>query len=598
MRSIAVISVLLFHLDKRLLPGGFVGVDVFFVISGYLITSIIYRECQSEKFSLSTFYQRRISRIFPVFFVVTLSILFAASALYTSWDFASAGALSAASALSIANLKLMLQGGYFELSPDSQPFLHYWSLSVEEQFYLFLPVTLVIAHKIRLSRERLLFLLWAFALASFAGCVLLTSFRPTWAFYLLPTRAWELLAGAILAIVSSRENENTSHSANGWLGVAGLSLILFSFFAVNEERPFPGYFALLPVIASILLIGRSCKPSQLTERILALPLLVFIGRLSYSLYLWHWPVYCFVDYGLYTESAISRAVTKIELTVVLSLASYACIEKPIRAYLNQPSKKRLSFIGFAVGVLAFSITGVYIRSSNHINASVANVANGGMEFKVSSASPSIVLMGDSHGSMYATMMRELAAAAGANINIISVEAWDPLPSTDLYGASMECLAKKKPAVTVFVAAWVQKIGKNRSRLRKALSEMLTHTAHIVLITQPPILPENASREAFRKNGVGDVFEDSGIAAERIATNSFLKSLENERIHVLDIEPLFVQSDGQIRFCDAFGRQLFQDDEHLSGQGASLVKELLALKVAELLASSSPRSSDKGEVPER
>src|SRR5271166_7057359 len=142
LRAVAISGVFLFHLNPEWLPGGFIGVDVFFVISGYLITSILYQDLQAGRFSLSKFYQRRIARLFPAFFTVALFTLAATSYVYSSQDFASAGANFVAASLSLANIKCMWQGNYFGISPDAQPFLHYWSLSVEEQFYLFFPITI------------------------------------------------------------------------------------------------------------------------------------------------------------------------------------------------------------------------------------------------------------------------------------------------------------------------------------------------------------------------------------------------------------------------------------------------------------------------
>jgi peptidoglycan/LPS O-acetylase OafA/YrhL len=161
LRALAVLSVFIFHLHHKWLPGGFVGVDVFFVISGYLITSIIFGDCQQNTFSLRKFYQRRIARILPAFLLVALATLLGASLIYGSQDLASSGANLAAATLSVANIKFMLQGNYFTISPDAQPFLHYWTLSVEEQFYMFFPLILLLLYKIARNRTTLvLIIMW------------------------------------------------------------------------------------------------------------------------------------------------------------------------------------------------------------------------------------------------------------------------------------------------------------------------------------------------------------------------------------------------------------------------------------------------------
>lgn len=583
MRAIAVISVLLYHLDKRLLPGGFVGVDIFFVISGYLITSIIYKDCINDHFSIAKFYQRRISRIFPVFFFISLAILIAAATLYSSQDFSSTGALAATSALSLTNIKLMFQGNYFEISSDSQPFLHCWSLSVEEQFYLFLPFTLVMSRKIGLSRKWLLVLLGILTATSFVACVMLTTSKPTWAFYLLPTRAWELLAGSMLAIGVYRQNEKAIQPSDHWLSILGLLLVIISIFVITEDRAFPGYIALIPVLGSLFLIGRTHDPRQFTESLLGNRGLLFIGKLSYSLYLWHWPTYCFVDYRMYDESVATRTAMKVGLTLILSLISYACIEKPVRAYLNVPNRKQLAFATFAVGILVFVTTGILIRSSNgYIDASLDNVVQGGIVFTTSDTAPNVVLMGDSTGSMYGRTMKAVASQAGVNINVISVAAENPFPPTQLYQSSLEFLAKKKPQVTIFVAAWTQQIGERRQKMQTALSEILKHTEHIVLITQAPVLPAYASREGIRKNGPQPIFEDSEFVTSRAQTNAYIQSLANNRVHILNIESLFVQNNGQIPFTDVHGYEMFRDKGHLSKRGADLVALPLITEIRKLL----------------
>ena len=238
LRAIAVISVFIFHLNKTWLPGGFVGVDVFFVISGYLITSIILKDLHNGSFTIAGFYQRRIARIFPAFFTVGLVTVAVASYFYSSQDFASVGESLTAASLSIVNMQLMLQGNYFTVSPDSMPFLHYWSLSVEEQFYIFYPLFLVFLYKS--CRKRLFLILCVFCGFSLLACVIYTTFRPIRAFYFLPTRAWELFAGCLLAIqTDSKPSPKIRWAVSGGVLAIGLSLLL-----VPGGPAFPGFWAL------------------------------------------------------------------------------------------------------------------------------------------------------------------------------------------------------------------------------------------------------------------------------------------------------------------------------------------------------------------
>ena len=331
LRAVAVLAVFIFHLKRGWLPGGFVGVDIFFVISGYLITSILLREYQHKNFSLWSFYQRRIARLFPAFFTVALATLLGASFLYSGQDLASCGANLVSAVLSVANLKYMLQGNYFTLTPDAQPFLHYWSLSVEEQFYLVFPAILLFLY-VKVNKHKTV-ILGALCAASLIACVELTHQKPEWAFYLLPTRAWELLAGSILAnIVADRSAADDHNSLLNSLSVAGVALIVVSVFAINEGPSFPGYQATLPVLGTVLFLGSTGRTAGWPEKILSTGPMVFIGRMSYSLYLWHWPVFSLIDYKLYLASPLVRVSLKVAFTAATSGLCFFLIENPGRAF--------------------------------------------------------------------------------------------------------------------------------------------------------------------------------------------------------------------------------------------------------------------------
>jgi peptidoglycan/LPS O-acetylase OafA/YrhL len=587
LRAVAVISVLLFHFDKHLLSGGFIGVDVFFVISGYLIASIITSECENGKFSFLRFYQRRISRIFPVFFLVSLATLVTAYFLYTPQDFASAGAVAIAAALSVANLKFMLQGNYFQISPDAQPLLHFWSLSVEEQFYLVFPLIVYLAFRSGMTRRNLFYVLIAMMVLSFAACVALTTKNPTWAFYLLPTRAWELLAGCVLATyVPDRRTGNQRLSPI--LSNIGLLTIITSFFAIHEGMSFPGYIAAFPVAGTVLLIGcsqinQSINQKSISEQLLSHPFLILIGKMSYSLYIWHWPIYCFVDYSLYSHSSMVRTTLKVSLTILFSFASYRWIERPIRSYLNQPKRQSFGLSTFVTGMITFGSLGFFISSNNYINASLNTIKDGGITFNSTLSKPVVVLMGDSNGAMYGKTLKEIAQEIQVRTHSISVAAGDPLPDTQLYKDSLLFLDRANPDITIFAAAWAEKVGHNRDRFKTALSQLLQKSKHVIVITQPPVLPKYASREEIRKSGQRPIFEEITSSTLRRDTNAFLLSHRNERVHVLHIESLFKKSDGEIRFTDSQGRQLYHDKGHLSGYGSEMVKKLLVIEISRILA---------------
>ncbi len=363
LRAVAVLSVFVFHLNHDWLHGGFVGVDVFFVISGYLITSVLQNDFASGNAGLGAFYQRRIARLFPAFFAVALATVLGASLVFSAQEVASTGANLVAAALSLTNVKLMFLEGYFESSPDSQPFLHYWSLSVEEQFYLVFPALLLL---LRGSTKRLrVTVLAGLGILSLTASLVLTWSAPTWAFYLLPTRAWELAAGAVLAVALQG---SPAPRLPSWLPALGLTGILISFFLIDGDSGFPGYQVLLPVAGTLCLLWpvRAGATGAATgmERLLSHDLLVALGRRSYSLYLWHWPVFCLVDHGLFLWPAPGRLALKVGLSAVLTLVSYKYLETPARVGLRRPERRKTAYV-FLAACVALSVgLGYSIRRSS------------------------------------------------------------------------------------------------------------------------------------------------------------------------------------------------------------------------------------------
>ena len=602
LRAVAVLAVFIFHLKGQWLPGGFVGVDVFFVISGFLITSILLREYDHNSFSLWKFYQRRIARLFPAFFTVALATLVAASFIYSAQDLASCGAGLASAALSMANLKYMLQGNYFAVSPDAQPFLHYWSLSVEEQYYMLFPSMLLLLFCKAKSYKTAI--LGALCSASLLACIMLTYWRPQWAFYLLPTRAWELLCGSILASLSAG-GPATENKKLIWtlVSFAGIGLIIISMFSIHEGPAFPGYHAILPVLGAVCFIGvRGGGASGWPEKLLSTKPLVLIGRMSYSLYLWHWPIFCLVDYRLYLASPLCRMGLKVALSATASTLCFLFIERPGRVFLNQPRNRRIAFAFLACALVVCVPLGAVIRRDNYIDAGLDGVAKGGIVFNRASTNGSVALMGDSNGSMYGKMLKEVSQTLYLKLNVISVAAGNPLPyssgqSPQLWLDSMAFVKQNNPDHLVLVCNWEGQLGQDRGRLAIAIGELKQHTRQLILITQPPEMPESGGRESMRNGSRAPFFENPVERAKRNEMNAFLKGFQRDNVVVIDIEPLFIAEDGSIRFIDDHGMLLYQDEKHLSDAGANLVKGSLVRAVTGMKPGDSLRGSSAFPSPE-
>ncbi len=571
LRGIAVLAVLAFHLKQGWLPGGFVGVDIFFVISGYLITSILRRENETGRFRPVRFFQRRISRLMPAFFTVALATYIGARLIYTGQDLASAGANLSAAALSIANIKAMMEGNYFTMSPDAQPYLHYWSLSVEEQFYILFPLIYFVADRYaRRWRRPVLLGLAAFSLAE---CIYLTQRNQAHAFYLLPTRAWELLAGAILADLNLKVGKATQ-KWGAWLSLIGLAAIVASLFFIGDNGRFPGYIAALPVFATMCIL-QPMGVNGVAERILAIRPLPLLGRISYSLYLWHWPVFSLVDYRLYDHSEGLRLALKLGLSFGLAVLCYVLIEAPGRVYLNVPRRQWMAFLFLACGVATCGPLGVWTRRSNFVNAEMADVARGGLHFNSSGRKGTILLMGDSEASMYGSTLREVAKQADMTLTVVSVSAGEPLPRHDgfeptLWKESLAVVKRDRPEVVVLACDWEVWLRNNREALPAAVKQIENAAGRVILITQQPQLPENASRQEIRAGQKPPFWEDTDERDSRMASNAFVKSLAGVRVQVLDVERFFGDGHGEVYFTSD-GRQLFFDRNHLSNLGTDLVK---------------------------
>jgi peptidoglycan/LPS O-acetylase OafA/YrhL len=346
LRAIAVMLVLNYHAFPEAMPGGFIGVDIFFVISGFLITGIIGRELDQQRFSLVGFYNRRIRRIFPALIVVLAATLVLGWLWMLPAAYAQLSADVFASAAFFSNIALLLQSGYFDIESGKKPLLHLWSLGIEEQFYLFWPLILMLAARLRLS---ILATASAIALASFVLNVALIGSNPVATFYLPFTRAWELLAGGALACGWSRISQTAG--ASNWRAAVGLLLIAAAAAVLDTHRAFPGWWALLPVAGSVLLL--SAPAAWGCRHVLASRPLVWIGLISYPLYLWHWPLLVFFGMVKFGPLTLNERELILLASTLLAWLTYRLVEMPFR--FGRPSAIRIA--GLCAGMLLIAAAG-------------------------------------------------------------------------------------------------------------------------------------------------------------------------------------------------------------------------------------------------
>lgn len=345
LRAVAVLSVIIFHLNNRWLPGGFLGVDIFFVISGFLITNIILSEIQNSSFSFRDFYTRRIKRIYPAFIAAVSLASVIASQIFLYEDFNQMRKTIELSTVFLSNIYLGFRLGYFDLSANENPVLHIWSLAVEEQYYLLYPLLLIFCYKktksLRVLRNISIILFLILTATSFLPSGFYTDIlnQPN-TYYLSTLRFPELLVGSMLAVYGQTENgkqqtanskQQTENGKRQLLSLLCFGALLACLFVIDKHNLFiPGMTLLLPCLLAALLI-RSMQYGTLPTRILSASPIVFVGKISYSLYLYHWIFIAFAHYitgdkqlGLPAVSAVAA------LTAGFSLLSYYLIEQPVR----------------------------------------------------------------------------------------------------------------------------------------------------------------------------------------------------------------------------------------------------------------------------
>lgn len=355
LRAIAVLSVAFYHYGATWLPGGFTGVDIFFVISGFLITSILRREIEAGEFSVLRFYDRRARRILPALLTVLAATMLAGWFLLMPGDYADLGESAAYAAFGLGNLFFYWNTGYFDQTADLHPLLHTWSLGVEEQFYLVWPVALLALFRLTKSAKGLA-ITGALVITGFAYAVFQTSLDPKAAFYLPHPRAWELGIGALLAFAPKIKGWAASEA----LRLGGVVLIAYSLLAVTSVSIFPGLNALYACLGAACLIWPSEAETKVGQ-LLSLRPVVAVGLISYSLYLWHWPVLVLYRHFNFMLTPTAQAsVALLAVTLGLSFLSYRYVEVPARKH--QAGPLRVLPVGI-VSALAMGAAGVFAATA-------------------------------------------------------------------------------------------------------------------------------------------------------------------------------------------------------------------------------------------
>ncbi|MGJ5094586.1 acyltransferase family protein [Bradyrhizobium oligotrophicum] len=543
LRAIAVLPVLLYHAFPAAVPGGFYGVDIFFVISGYLITGIIHKQMLSNRFSIAAFYARRIRRIFPALITVVLVTFLIAWFFLPPRELKSLGTNIAGGAVFIQNFVLLGQVGYFDLAADKKPLLHLWSLAIEEQYYIVWPLLLML---IGSWRRRSLAITVALAAASFVACLIVQPRAPEYAFYLPVTRAWELLVGSGLALwVNGRSAEAGPRPlidvplVRELVALAAMLAIVFAFWRYGRLTPHPGVHTLLPVLGAAALIATS---GTLVHRyVLASAPAVFVGLISYPLYLWHYPLMAYARIQFIDAVPVWVMLAIIVASMVLAWATYRFIERPIRFGRRLVPLKVGGLVG---GMVALGIVGVVADRTNGLPSRIPAELRGFMldgsetarfwrsdkcllkpdqsasEFSPECAGtgrhPLILVWGDSYAASLYPGLAHFGAERGFEVAEYTASACPPLlgfvhPERRFCkGANdfvIQKVAELKPDLVLFYSTWSYGADDLRNGLDRTVAALKELNVPRIVLLGPPAtwlgesLPANILDYYFRTHSL-------------------------------------------------------------------------------------------------
>jgi len=396
LRAIAVLGVVLYHANFKWIPGGFLGVDVFFVISGYLISQLIVKEIASTgKINLANFYARRLRRLLPAAILVIISTIAVGKNLVSPVRYRDLGFDALSSIFYGSNYRFYLsQTDYLNIGEKPSLFLHFWSLAVEEQFYLFWPILLFIGWQF-FKRFGVFLILLVALVSSFYYSFEITETDPLLAFYSLPSRVWEFALGALTFLVVSKIS-NIYRFIRFLFGWVGLSALIYSMLIIKDSQPFPGTVALIPTLATAGVIAASSKGKFFCSFIITNPIFYGIGAVSYSLYLWHWPLFQLMGEVIGPEfNEINLIIYSVILTT-LTVATYFVVEKPIRDYKRLARRASYGFawggaVSFIAVLLALNIIGTLDGLTNPTRSNLIAQTNSNSVVTSPSPTPSVVI---------------------------------------------------------------------------------------------------------------------------------------------------------------------------------------------------------------
>jgi peptidoglycan/LPS O-acetylase OafA/YrhL len=623
LRAIAVLCVLAYHGNLGLV-GGYVGVDVFFVISGYLITSLIQKEINAGTFGILEFWGRRARRIVPALVAMVAVTCVAGYLILLPADFQKLGQSVIAQSVMMANYYHWRESGYFAAPSELKPLLHMWSLAVEEQFYIVMAPLLVLLY--RLSARFVVPAVLVALIASLCWSAITVEAQRQSAFYLLPSRAWEPLLGALLALQQHRLTMRPRIA--DLVGLCGLAAILYSLLHFDANTVFPGISALLPCLGAAAVIAAGGHETTV-RRLLSQRPLVFIGLLSYSLYLWHWPALAYAKYVSIGEPPLWLRTVLLAASFLVAMASRQWIEIPFLGRRMFPSTRGV--LSFSAGALLLLIAfGAHVHASSGLrdrfSAQALTYADARFDRNPRSHAtddlaveklkeyglprlgdlndrrpPVLLVLGDSHANALMPAIEDLCHKYGVPAVGVTRPATAPLlfsgprdsPETRAFRTFMRQTVASLPSLqhVLLIARW-HAYPKNRltiADLDSSLRYLHTRKIRVWIVRQVPepmadvprMLALSVDRRVSMQGGLGMPWEQ--YTRKRAREDVLLSGVSSATPTSIDPGPWFYITGSRSR-VELAGRALFVDDDHLSSYGAFALRPLLAPMIQEVAAS--------------
>ena len=621
LRAVAVMLVVLFHAGLGF-PGGYIGVDVFFVISGFLITGLIFKEQEAGEFQLSRFWLRRVRRILPASLALALAALIAAYFVLWPSDFKRFGASLAAQQLMLSNVYFYRNVNYFTGSSDLIPLLHTWSLAVEEQFYLFYPFLLALLSRLRWKTKGILLTVLA-VVSLWLGISTVETNQP-FAFYMLPGRAWELLVGGLLWFLPRPRNVSASYREA--LSLVGMALILGSSLYFDKNTMFPGWTAAPPCLGAALVIYSGSLGSSLVGSLLRQKPVVFVGLISYSLYLWHWPIMAFVRYRFGEELSLSQGLACLLASFLAGALSWRLVETPFRKKQILVTPRRI-VVGAIVASTLLLLAGAGIRQKQGLPDRYDSAVQKLLAAKKTSSMPAryivkpdhvrkdklpccgdlassecCLIWGDSHAMDLVPALDQACQAHGLKLYIATHPSTAPL-----VGFQSESLLSLKEASREFNDLVLRHIANHKTRavflagfwstyaerqtefataMQQTVDAVQKQGAHALIVKDVACteydVPYALARTALEDADLSTVALPLSEHRNRNRqADSSLERASEWGARVLDPAPYFSNAAGQWQFAGE-GISWYRDNQHLTQTGALRLIPLFDEVLSELL----------------